>query len=599
MPTSYHAPLRDMRFVYHDLVDGDALAEIPAFAEATPDLVDAVLEEAGKLARDVLQPCNRTGDEEGCTYENGVVRTPAGFKEAYNRFQEGGWTSLACDPDYGGQGLPHLVNHFVEEMICAANLAFGTYPGLTHGNYRAVHAHASEDLKTLYLPRLVDGTWSGTMCLTEPHCGTDLGMCRTKATPNDDDTYSISGTKIWISGGEQDLTENIIHLVLARLPGAPDGTKGISMFLVPKFLPDAEGNPGVRNAVACGGIEHKMGLNGSATCVINFDGAKGWLVGEAHKGMRAMFTMMNMERLAVGNQGVGLSEASFQAALAQAHDRLQGRALSGPKFPEKNADPIVVHPDVRRMLLTMRAYTEGARALGALVSREADVAEAHPDPTRRQAADDFVALLTPVVKALFTDLGFEVTNLGVQVHGGMGYIRETGVEQFVRDARIAQIYEGANGIQALDLIGRKMPANAGRKLRRLYHPVSDFLEDNQNVEGMAEFVQPLAKAFGRLQTATGHVAQAGMKDQDAAASGASDLLRLMGLVALGWMWARTAKIALERQDDDPGGFYAAKLATARFYMTKLLPETGALVSRIMAGKDPMMEVPDSVFEMAG
>ena len=596
---TYHAPLNDMRFVYHNLVDGASLAELPAFQEATPDLVDAVLDEAGKLARDVLQPLNRSGDEQGCRYENGVVRTPDGFDDAYRQFREGGWTSLNCDPDYGGQGLPHLLNFMVQEMICSTNLAFGTYPGLTHGAYRALHAHASDELKNLYLPRLVDGTWTGTMCLTEPQCGTDLGLSKTKAEPNDDGSYTITGTKIWISGGEQDLSENIVHLVLARLPGAPSGTKGISMFVVPKFLPNDDGSVGPRNGVNCGGIEHKMGLHGSATCVMNFDGAKGWLVGAPHKGMRAMFTMMNLERLAVGIQGVGLSEASFQAAVAQAHDRLQGRSLSGAKHPDKPADPIVVHPDVRRMLLTMRAYTEGTRALGALVAKEADVSEAHPNGARREAGGEFVALMTPIVKALFTDLGFDVTNLGLQVHGGAGYVRETGVEQFVRDARIAQIYEGANGIQALDLIGRKMPTRSGRQLRRLFHPIAQFIAENRDAPEMAEFVQPLEKAFGRLQTVTGYIAQQGLKDQEAAAAGASDFLRLMGLVALGWMWARTAKVALANHADDPGDFHATKLATARFYMTKLLPETGGLVSQIMSGNDPMMDVPENAFALAG
>ena len=597
MPT-YHAPLRDMRFVYHELADGDALAGLPAFREATPDIVDAVLDEAGKLARDVLQPLNRSGDEQGCAYENGVVRTPEGFADAYRQFREGGWTSLACDPQYGGQGLPNLLNFMVEEMICASNLAFGTYPGLTHGAYRALHAHGDQALKDAYLPRLVDGSWTGTMCLTEPQCGTDLGLCKTKAEPNGDGSYTVSGTKIWISGGEHDLAENIVHLVLARLPDAPAGTKGISMFLVPKYLPNADGTPGARNAVNCGGIEHKMGLHGSATCVLNFDGAKGWLVGKPNKGMRAMFTMMNMERLAVGIQGVGLSEGSFQAAVAQAHDRRQGRALSGTKDPDAAADPIIVHPDVRRMLLSMRAYTEGMRALGGVVAKEADVADAHTDAARRQAASEFVALMTPVVKALCTDLGFEVVNLGVQVHGGAGYVRETGVEQFVRDARIAQIYEGTNGIQALDLIGRKMPEHSGRQLRRLFHPIQSFIATHEADEAMAEFVQPLAKAFGRLQTATGYIAQEGLKDQESAAAGATPFLRLMGLVALGWMWARTARIALDRQAGDTSGFYAAKLATSRFFMARLLPETGALVSEIMSGKGPVMDVPDEAFALS-
>ncbi len=595
---SYTAPLRDMRFVYHELIDGDSLTELPAFAEATPETVDAVLEEAGKLCRDVLQPLNRSGDEAGCAYENGVVRTPKGFPEAYRTFVEGGWPSLAADPDYGGQGLPQLLNTLVEEMICSANLSFGTYPGLTHGAYRALHAHADQELKDRYLPKLAEGTWTGTMCLTEPHCGTDLGLVRTKATPNGDGTYAVSGTKIWISGGEHDLAENIVHLVLARLPDAPAGTKGISLFVVPKFLPKPDGAPGPRNSLTCGGIEHKMGLNASATCVMNFEGATGWLVGQPHKGMRQMFTMMNLARLAVGIQGIGLGEAAYQGAVQHAHDREQGRGLTGPKFPDRPADPIVVHPDVRRMLLTMRAYTEGMRALGAWVAREADIAEAHPDAERRQEADDLVALMTPVVKALFTDLGYDVTNLGVQIHGGAGYIRETGMEQFVRDCRIAQIYEGANGIQALDLVGRKMPANTGRSLRRFFHPVAGFLAEHQEDAEMEAFVQPLAKAFGRLQTVTGWLAQKGLSDPEEAGAAASDYLRLIGLVALGYMWARTAQLALDRAGDDPDGFYAAKLATARFFMQKLLPQTGALVSQIMSGKDTLMEVPESAFSLS-
>jgi butyryl-CoA dehydrogenase len=595
---SYTAPLRDMRFVYHELIDGDSLQELPAYAEATPDTVDAVLEEAGKLCRDVLQPLNRGGDEEGCTYENGVVRAPTGFKEAYAAFVEGGWPSLAADPDYGGQGLPHLLNTLVEELICSANLSFGTYPGLTHGAYRALHAHASQELKDRYLPKLAEGTWTGTMCLTEPHCGTDLGLVRTKAEANEDGSYAITGTKIYISCGEHDLAENIVHLVLARLPGAPAGTKGISLFVVPKFLPNEDGTPGARNGVNCGGIEHKMGLNASATCVMNFEGATGWLVGEPNKGMRQMFTMMNLARLAVGIQGIGLSEASYQGAVQYAHDREQGRALTGAKYPDRKADPIIVHPDVRRMLLTMRAYTEGMRALGAWVAREADIADAHPDADRRQQGDDLVALMTPVVKALFTDVGYEVTNLGVQVHGGSGYVRETGMEQFVRDCRIAQIYEGANGIQGLDLVGRKMPAHTGRSLRRFFHPVANFLTENQDNKELAPFVQPLAKGFGRLQTVTGWLAQKGLSDPEEAGAAATDYLRLIGLVALGYMWARTAQVALAHAGDDGDGFYAAKLATARFFMQKLLPQTGSLVSQIMSGKDALMDVPESAFALS-
>ena len=597
MPT-YNAPLRDMRFVYHALVDGDSLHELPGYEDATPETVDAVLEEAAKLCRDVLQPLNRSGDEEGCQYENGVVRTPKGFKEVYDTFVEGGWPSLAADPDYGGQGLPHLLNTLVEEMICSANLSLGVYPGLTHGAYRALHAHASQELKDIYLPKMAEGTWTGTMCLTEPQCGTDLGLVRTKAEPSSDGSYSLSGTKIWISGGEHDLAENIVHLVLARLPDAPEGIKGISLFVVPKFVPKADGTPGERNGVNCGGIEHKMGLHGSATCVMNFDGATGWLVGQPHKGMRQMFTMMNLARLAVGVQGIGLAEASFQGAVQQAHDREQGRALNGPAYPDRKADPILVHPDVRRMLLTMRAYTEGMRALGAWVAKEADVAHAHPDTSRRRAADDLVALMTPIVKAMFTDLGYDVTNLGVQVFGGAGYVRETGMEQFIRDARIAQIYEGTNGVQALDLVGRKMPANMGRSLRRLYHPIAEFIQEHQDDARMQDFVQPLAKSFGRLQTVTGWLAQKGMSDREEAGAAATDFLRLMGLVAMGYMWARMARLALENEGDDPDGFHAAKLATARFYMTRLLPQTGALMSAILSGKDSMTDVPDSAFALS-
>lgn len=592
---TYTPPLRELRFVYHELVAGDRLAELTPFQEATPETVDAILEEAGKLCRDVLQPLNRSGDEAGCRYENGVVRTPDGFGQAYRAFVEGGWPALAADPAYGGQGLPQLVNTFVEEMICSANLAFGTYPLLTHGAYRALEAHGSQELKDRYLPKLASGQWSGTMCLTEPQCGTDLGLIRTRAQPDGAGRYSLTGTKIWISAGEHDLTENIVHLVLARLPDAPAGTKGISLFLVPKFVPRADGMPGERNAVSCGGIEHKMGLNASATCVLNFDGATGWLVGQPHKGMRQMFTMMNLARLGVGIQGIGLAEASLQAALAHAHDREQGRSLTGARYPERPADPIVVHPDVRRMLLTMRAYTEGLRALGAWIAREADLAEADPDPGRRQRADDFVQLMTPVIKALGTDLSFDVANLGVQVHGGAGYIRETGVEQYVRDGRIAQIYEGANGIQALDLVARKMPAQSGRKLRRLFHPVADYLAAHEQDPR----VEPLAKAFGRLQTATGFLAERGLNDPEQAGAAASDLLRLMGFTALGYLWAETAELAQAKAgtDADADGFYAAKLATARFFMEKLLPETGALTSRIMTGKDAVTEVPDSVFEV--
>jgi butyryl-CoA dehydrogenase len=585
---NYKAPLRDMRFVLYELHSGDKLSHLPGLEDMTPDLIDPVLEEAAKVCEEVLHPLNRSGDEEGCTWENGTVRTPKGFKEAYKLFCDAGWTGLACDPDFGGQGMPQMINTLVSEMICATNLSFGMYPGLSHGCYTALHAHGSDELKQAYLPKLVDGSWAGTMCLTEPHCGTDLGLCRTKAVPQADGSYKITGTKIFISAGEHDMTDNIIHLVLARLPDAPKGIKGISLFLVPKFMPD-----GTRNPAACGSIEHKMGIKASATCVMNFDDATGWLVGEPGKGMRAMFTMMNEERLAVGIQGLGLAEASYQGAVAYARDRLQGRSLSGIKAPDKAADPIIHHPDVRRMLLTIRATTEGSRALGAWVAHQLDVAEHGVEESERQNAHDFVALMTPIVKALFTDLAFEATNHGVQVFGGHGYIREHGMEQLVRDCRIAQIYEGANGIQALDLVGRKMPAHAGRYLRQFFHPVGDFIAQYAEDDDLAPFVQPLAKAFVRLQQATGQIARLGLGKPEEAGAAASDYLRLFGLTALAYMWARMAQIALPKAEED--AFYKAKLGTARFFMERMLPQTSGLFSSLMAGGGSLMDFAEEAF----
>ncbi len=593
----YKAPLRDVRFVLDAIVGADALSRLPGCEEVTPDLVHQILEEGAKLCEEVLFPLNQPGDAEGCHYENGTVRTPKGFREAYATYAEAGWTGLSCDPEYGGQGLPTLVNTLLEEFICSANLSFGMYPGLSLGAYNALAMHGSEELKARFLPRLVDGSWSGTMCLTEPQAGTDLGIIRTRAVPQADGSHRITGTKIFISAGEHDLTENILHLVLARLPDAPAGTRGISLFLVPKFLPDAEGRPGPRNGVSCGSIEHKMGIKASATCVMNFEEATGWLVGEPNKGMRAMFVMMNAARLAVGIQGLGLAEVSYQNAVAYARERLQGRALSGAKAPDRPADPIIVHPDVRRNLLTARAYTEGARALGALVGYKLDVAGRHPDARTRAEADEFVQLMTPIVKALFTDIGFEAANIAVQVHGGHGFIWETGVEQYVRDARICQIYEGTNGIQALDLVGRKLPQDMGRLLRRFFHPVAAELEADLETEALAEFVLPLAKAFAKLQQATAVVAQKGLKDPEEAGAAASDYLRLFGLVALGWMWLRMVKAARAGRASGTGddAFLAAKEATARFYMTKLLPQTNALFITIMAGAGPVMELEDAAF----
>jgi alkylation response protein AidB-like acyl-CoA dehydrogenase len=595
---TYTPPLRDMRFVLNELHDSTSLAKLPGLEEMTPDLLNTILEEAGKFISATLLPLNASGDAEGCRYEDGVVRTPQGFKEAYQAFIDGGWGALSSDPEYGGQGLPQSAAKLVEEMICACNLSFGLYPGLSHGAYLALKSHGSDALKNLYLPKLVDGSWTGTMCLTESHCGTDLGLLRTKALPQADGSYRITGSKIFISAGEHDLTENILHLVLARMPDAPPGIKGISLFVVPKFLPNADGSVGARNGVKCTGIEHKMGIKASATCQISFDQASGFLVGEPHKGMRAMFVMMNSERLSVGTQGLGIGEVAYQSAVAYAKDRLQGRSLSGAKHPEKSADPIIVHPDVRRMLMTMRAYNEGCRALGVWVANALDRMERLPDSPEKSEAEDFIALMTPVVKALFTDLGFEAANLGLQTYGGHGFIVDHGMEQFVRDARIAMIYEGTNGVQALDLVGRKMPANMGRSLRRFFHPVAEFIEAHGADPEVGTLVQSLAKAFGALQLATGFIAQKSFSDPEEAGAASTDYLRMLGLVALGYMWVRMAKVSADKLPGAAGedaAFYTAKRATAAFFVDRILPQAGALLYAIKSGKASMMALEEAAF----
>ena len=589
--TSYTAPLRDMRFALYELADFATVTALPGCGEVTPDLVDPILEAGGIFCSEVLAPLNRLGDEEGCHFENGVVRTPAGFREAYTAFCRDGWPALHADPAYGGQGLPKTVSLMFEEMICSANLSFGMYPGLSHGAYEALRAHGTPALQQLYLPKLVSGEWSGTMCLTEPQCGTDLGLLRTRAEPAGDGSFRVTGTKIFISAGEHDLTGNILHLVLARLPDAPAGVRGISLFLVPKFIPAEDGRPGVRNSLAAGAIEHKMGIKASSTCVMNFDGAQGWIVGEPHRGLMAMFTMMNAARISVGIQGLGLAEVSYQNAVAYARDRLQGRALTGAARPDLPADPILVHPDVRRMLLTMRAGVEGCRALGVRVAVAQDVTTSHADADVRAEADDYVALMTPIVKAYFTDMGWDSTVLGMQVLGGHGYIREHGMEQFVRDARIAQIYEGTNGIQALDLVGRKMSAHAGRYLRRFFHPVSAYIEAKQGDPALAEFIDPLAKAFTRLQQATAALAAKGIADPFEAGAAATDYLRLFALVALAQLWAEAAEISLGKTED----FYRAKLATARFFVAKILPQSSSLFSTMMAGGGSLKGFEDALF----
>jgi len=595
---TFTPPLRDMKFVFRELFNGDDLQKLEGYADFSSDVIDAVLEEAGKLSAEVLFPLNRTGDEEGCHLENGVVRTPKGFKEAYQKFAEGGWCGIACDPEFGGQGLPKAVNMMIEELICSSNMAFGMYPGLTHGAYNALELYGTDEQKQTYLPKFVDGSWSGTMCLTEPHCGTDLGLIRTKADPQADGSYKITGTKIFISAGEHDLTQNICHLVLAKIPNGPPGVKGISLFIVPKFMPKPDGGVGQRNSLACGSLEHKMGIKANATCVMNFDNAVGWLVGEKHKGMRAMFAMMNTARLGVGVQGLGLAEVAYQSGLAYAKDRIQGRALKGAKYPDKAADPIIVHPDVRKNLLTAKSLTEGTRALVMWVAQALDVAAKAPTAEERQAADDLVQLLTPVVKSFGTDTGFEVANLGVQIYGGHGFIREHGMEQFVRDARITQLYEGTNGIQALDLVGRKMGAHYGRYLRAFFHPVQEFVEQNASDPAMEEYVLALAKALGRLQQAVGAVAQKGMSNPNEAGAAAMDLLNLFAYVAIGYLWARMAKLALAKQNDDPTGFYKSKIKTANFYMAKILPRTGSLLSTILAGGNSLMDMDEELFDTA-
>ena len=551
----YQPPLREIRFLLDHVLPFEDWQSLPGCQDLDRDTILAILAQAGEFCVGELLPLNLSGDKEGCHFDQGRVTTPQGFRAAYRRFADGGWVGLACDPAHGGQGMPHLVEFAVQEILCATNMAFGMYPGLSHGAYRALAQHGDADLQSWTLPRLADGSWSGTMCLTEPQCGTDLGLIRTHAQPSGEGRYPITGSKIFISAGEHDLTDNILHLVLARLPDAPAGIKGISLFLVPKFLPD-----GTRNSVVCTGIEHKMGIKASATCALSFEDATGWLVGPPHGGMRCMFTMMNAARLGVAIQGLGLAEAAGQAAAAYADSRLQGRALDPRRSDwSQTADPIRVHADVQRMLLTQRATTQAGRALAYSVGMSLDIAERHPDPARRQQAEDRVALLTPILKAHLTDHGFDAANLTVQIHGGHGYIHEVGVEQLVRDARITQIYEGTNGVQALDLVGRKLGLHTGRLLRSFFHPLAEFLAQNPSLT-------PLAQAFGQLQQASADLAARGQRDPDGVAAVAGDYLKLLALVALGQCWAQMA-LAAPAEDQDTR-------TTADFFMTRILPEAG-------------------------
>ncbi len=592
----YNPPIRDMQFVLHEVLDVDtALGEMPAHGEVNRELIDQVLEEAGKFCSEVVFPLNRPADEQGCRHEgDGVVRAPDGFADAYRQYCEAGWPTLTCDPDFGGQGLPHVIGMAMQEMLNSASQAWTMYPGLSHGAYECLRAHGTDELRQLYLPKLVSGQWTGTMCLTEPHCGTDLGLLRTRAEPQDDGSYLVTGNKIFISAGEHDMAENIVHLVLARLPDAPSGTRGISLFVVPKFLPDANGNPGQRNGVVCARIEEKMGIHANATCVMNYDGATGWLVGEANRGLNAMFVMMNAARIGVGLQSLGLMEVAYQNAAAYARERLQMRSLSGPKAPDKPADPIIVHPDVRRMLLTQRAWIEGSRAFASWLALQADIADSHEDESVREQAEEMLALLTPVVKAFLTDNGFAATSMAMQVYGGHGFIREWGAEQYVRDARINMIYEGTNGIQALDLLGRKVMQDGGAKLRKFGALVRELVETEGTRDEMAEFIDPLADLAGKVEKFSMEIGMKAMQNPDEVGAASVDYLRVIGHLVLGYFWARMARVALDKKDSGDR-FYEAKLAVARFYFARLMPETAALMRSARSGADNLMAMDAELF----
>ncbi len=588
---SYTAPIKDQIFVLQEVLKVSD-AETPGYSELDKDTCEAILDEANKMARDVLTPLNAVGDQQGCVLENGVVRTPDGFKDAFEQMKQGGWTALDCDPDYGGQGLPYLLGTAVGEQFSSANMAFTMYQGLTHGAYSAIHVHGTDEQKAKYLPKMVSCDWTGTMNLTEPHCGTDLGLMRTKAEPQGDGSYKISGQKIFISAGDNDLSENVIHLVLAKIPGGPDGIKGVSLFIVPKIMVNDDGSLGERNGVSVGNLEEKMGIHGNATCVMNYDEATGYLLGTEHKGMRAMFTMMNEARLGVGMQGLAQAEAAYQNAVIYAKDRLQGRDVTGVKNPDGPADPLIVHPDIRRNLMDQKSFIEGARAFlywGAQLIDQGNDGD--------EAAHGLVSLMTPVLKGFLTDQGFDMAIQAQQVYGGHGYIEEWGMSQFARDARIAMIYEGANGVQALDLVGRKLAQDGGKHVMAFFDMVKSFCKGNGDVDGMADFVGPLKAASKDLQAAGMYFMQNGMTNPNAALAGSYDFMHLFGRVCLGLMWGRMAKVSLDQlaAGTADAAFYETKLATGRYYMARQLPMTKTHLARIESGADPVMALDADAF----
>lgn len=594
----YTAPVKDTLFVLNELLHLDKYSNLPGFAEATPEVVSAILEQGGTFVQEVLQPLNQIGDEHGCKRnDDASVTTPPGFKEAYKQYVEGGWGTLSADPEYGGQGMPYVIGTAFSEYMISANMAFAMYPGLTQGAIEAITAVGSPEQKRTYLPKMISGQWTGTMNLTEPHCGTDLGMLRTKAEEQPDGSYKITGTKIFISAGEHDLAENIIHLVLAKRVGAPDNVKGISLFIVPKYIPNPDGTLGARNGVTCGSIEKKMGIHGNSTCVLNYDGATGYLIGQPEKGLAAMFIMMNAARLGVGLQGLSQSEVAYQNAAKYARERIQGRALTGAENPEAKADPIIVHPDVRRMLMDARAFNEGARAFVLWGALQVDLTHKAQTEEERQKADNLISLLTPVIKGYMTDKGYENATFAQQCFGGHGYVREWGMEQFVRDARIAQIYEGTNGVQAMDLVGRKLAKDGGRGIRAFFEVVGHFCADHKENAQLKEIIEPLEKSLGHLQAATMWLMQNAMNNPNNAGAAAYSYMHLMGLVSLGYMWAMMAEASVKALAAGTGDaeFYNAKLITARYFAAHHLPDTGSLRRKIEAGAETLMALAANEF----